>query len=425
MASETPKPPTHPAGHHTTSKFVEAAEKDFAAIKKDVEKDLAALEKDVAPLVQTVEKDLATLEKDLTPLGRTVGKDVKPLEEFWIKFNNDWSFNLASALAYSLLGALFPIAVTLFAFLGLFLRTSDDRAQFIQQVISFLPNTNSANDFISTINHQGAFSFGFLGVLAFFVTIYFGSRLFVLIEGCFSIIYHVRQRTFVRQNLMAIGMLSLLIVLIPILVAPASLLTLLKSTPLNTIPGSDLFFRVANILVSLLVGWVLFQAIYMVVPNQKISFRNSWRGALASAVALEIYLLSFPLYASRLLGNYVGQVAFAVILLAFFYYFAIILLLGAHVNAFFAEGVRSTTVDLVNIIHATTSQIPKRVPRSTGEQQSLQTLQAQQAQQSKTSQAESQPTITDQPAPSSIIATEANTPAHDSEWVAPPLWEDY
>jgi len=40
-----------------------------------------------------------------------------------------------------------------------------------------------------------------------------------------------------------------------------------------------------------------------------------------------------------------------IILLAFFYYFGIILLLGAQVNAFISEHVRSKTDDLVKLVY--------------------------------------------------------------------------
>src|SRR5438105_3564588 len=103
-----------------------------------------------------------------------------------------------------------------------------------------------------------------------------------------------------------------------------------------------------------------FQAIYIVVPNQHISFRNSWLGALVAAIALEIYLTLFPLYVQHFLnGSPAASLGAAVFLLIFFYYFAIILLIGAEVNAFFAEGVRATPVDLITLVHITTSHLPK------------------------------------------------------------------
>ncbi|MDQ6659548.1 MAG: hypothetical protein M3Z24_01120, partial [Chloroflexota bacterium] len=66
----------------------------------------------------------------------------------------------------------------------------------------------------------------------------------------------------------------------------------------------------------------------------------------------------FPLYVSRFLSSYAGSLSL-VILLIFFYYFALILLLGAEVNAFFSQGIKITPTNLVNMVHITTSHLPK------------------------------------------------------------------
>jgi hypothetical protein len=47
----------------------------------------------------------------------------------------------------------------------------------------------------------------------------------------------------------------------------------------------------------------------------------------------------------------IGQIGFAVILLIFFYYFATILILGAQINAFFAEHYRPLVDGLGTYIH--------------------------------------------------------------------------
>jgi hypothetical protein len=110
--------------------------------------------------------------------------------------------------------------------------------------------------------------------------------------------------------------------------------------------------------VSLLIAWVLFEAIYIVVPNQHISFRNSWLGALVAAILLQVYLsFFFPFYTTHFLGSYTGNIALAVVLLFFFYYFAVILLLGAEINAFFAENIRATPESIPVIVHRYTSHL--------------------------------------------------------------------
>jgi len=62
----------------------------------------------------------------------------KPARRFILKFLNDWSLDLASMVAYSLLVALLPIAVTLLGFVGLILKYDPQSQQDVKQKISNL-----------------------------------------------------------------------------------------------------------------------------------------------------------------------------------------------------------------------------------------------------------------------------------------------
>jgi hypothetical protein len=125
------------------------------------------------------------------------------------------------------------------------------------------------------------------------------------------------------------------------------------------IANATFVVSISSIIGSLIVGWILFEAIYMVVPNQKISFRNSWLGALVAAVLLQIYLTLFPLFVKYTINNGpIASLGSFIILLVFFYYFAVILFLGAEVNAYFAEGIRATPYDIPTIVHQFTSHLP-------------------------------------------------------------------
>ncbi len=134
----------------------------------------------------------------------------------------------------------------------------------------------------------------------------------------------------------------------------------LPAVVLSILPGNSVIAFLGGILGVFIASYILFQAIYIVVPNQHISFRNSWLGALVAAIALDIYLTLFPLYVQHFLSSGpAASLGTAIFLLIFFYYFAVILLLGAQVNAFFAEGIKATPVDLVSLVHITTSHLPK------------------------------------------------------------------
>jgi membrane protein len=290
-------------------------------------------------------------------------KDVNSLKAFFTKFNNDWVMTFAAGLAFNLITAIFPILIALIAIAGFIFGSFDPGFQVnlishIQSV--FPPPINKGNVLgpaLTTLSKNA----GFFAFIAILLAIFGGSRLFVSIEGYFSIIYHTRQRTVVRQNIMALVMLLLFIILIPLMVfassIPAIVQSILQATPLHQIPGYGFIFTAIGILTGLVIAWILFEAIYIVVPNQHISFRNSWRGAVLAAVALSIYLYLFPFYVTHFLRNDTGQVGFAVILLFFFYYFAVILLVGAEINAFFAEGIRATPEPLTTMVHQYTSHL--------------------------------------------------------------------
>jgi YihY family inner membrane protein len=293
----------------------------------------------------------------------TAKKDTKPIMGFLTKFNNDWSMNLSAALAYNLLMAIFPIAIAVLSILGLILGGLSPTAYAAvkSQILHVFPSVISSQGIIDSISLQLKRSSGIFSIIAIILALFNGSRLFILMEGCFGIIYHVRQRKPIPQNIMAFLMLLLFIVLIPIMfvaaTAPSFILGILQSTALGKTPGPIVWLF--GVVGSTLAAYILFQAIYIVVPNQSISFRHSWLGSVVAAVLLQIYLILFPFYVSHFLTGYAASISSIILLLIFFYYFAVILMLGAEVNAFFAEGVTATPTDLVSLVHITTSHLPK------------------------------------------------------------------
>ncbi|HZU66564.1 MAG TPA: YihY/virulence factor BrkB family protein [Ktedonobacteraceae bacterium] len=294
---------------------------------------------------------------------KKVAKDVKPIQQFFSKFNNDWVMNFASGLAFNVLTAIFPILIALIAIFGLIVGNlaPGSEKQLIDGIQNAFPKQIQAGNLLVPVFNSLNRNAGPLLIIAILTALFGGSRLFVALEGYFDIIFHTRPRNVIRQNIMAFVMLLLFIVLIPLIIfgsaLPALVVSLLKTTPLNNVPGSGIFFTAIGIVFAILFAWILFETIYVVVPNQKISFRNSWLGALVAAVLVEIYLILFPFYVTHFMNTYTGTAGFAVILLFFLYYFSVILLLGAEVNAFIAEKVRATPADIPTMIHELTSHL--------------------------------------------------------------------
>ena len=294
-----------------------------------------------------------------------LSKDVKPLQGFIVKLNNDWVLNLACIMAYNMLMAMLPIALALVAILSFFLGNSSIRTTVIRQITALFPGLAGQQNALDLASKQLSQASGIIGILAIVVGIFFGIFLFLVTEGCLDIVYRVRQRPLVRQYVMSFCMLVAFVILIPIMVfasaAPTFLFSSLANLPiLKSIPGgSFIFLSLGGILGGLVTSFLLIELIYIVVPNQKISWKNSWRGAALAAIATEIFLAAFPFIATHFFSGYAGPLGFAVILLLFFYYFSIIILIGAEINAFFSEGVLPIPNDIVTFVSTMAGKLNK------------------------------------------------------------------
>lgn len=305
-----------------------------------------------------------------------IQENLTPLQGFLNKFNNDWSMMFASALAYSLLTAIVPILLAILSVLGFIL---PGIAGYITQHLKLGndPVLNQAvNLQLQLVIKQLHQEAGIIALIAIGTAIFGGSRLFIGLEGCLDIVYRVRPRKIIAQNVIAILMMILFIILVPIMVFAATVPGIIQSIiasntviiqiPIfSTIANNALTIWLAGFAGGLIAAFLLFWAIYLIVPNQKITLGSSWPGALVSAFALELFItIVFPFYITHFMGNYAGQAGLAVILLVFFYYFAVILMLGAEVNAYFFGKVQPLPNDLATFVSTMAGTLNKDTPET-------------------------------------------------------------
>ncbi len=312
--------------------------------------------------IQEPEPSTGTMREKSLEAVQVVEKKAIPYEELFIKCKDDWIHHLAQALAFSLLTTLIPISIVLLSILSKILGMVDAQTQriFSRSLDTILPQplSSQATQVFSKAYDALSHDPTVVVVLLFLFYVLLGSFLFSLMEACFDVIFHLPPRPYLRRHIVALGMLLLYTALAPIIIvasaAPMLILTLLHVIPPGNIPDSNLIYRLATIGGSIILSLFLFQAIYVVVPSRHISMRtigrhvrNSWQGALVATIALELLLQLFPIYAALFLNSYIGQLGFVLILLFYFYLFTLILLFGAEINAFFAEGIRVPQNDLI------------------------------------------------------------------------------
>ena len=314
---------------------------------------------------------MATDEKataDQPGVVKTGVKGFKSVLGFIDKFNYDWVLSLASGLAFNLMVATIPLIIAIlalagFIFGGLNPSIQEQLVQEIQQLFPPpLPSQEIVGLALNTLNQDA----GALTLIAIVMAIIGGSGLFVAMEGQLDIIYQIRTRDIVRQYIMAFGMLLVFVVLAPFMLfansIPSVLHTFAQKTALSQteIVSSGLGLELLTIFTGFVATWVFIETIYLVVPNQHISFRESWFGALLAAIVTQAYLQLFPWYVTHFLSGYTGTVGFAIIFIFFFYFFAVILLGGAEINAFYAQGKRAIPENMAGLVHSATknTQIP-------------------------------------------------------------------
>ncbi|MBA3823436.1 MAG: YihY/virulence factor BrkB family protein, partial [Ktedonobacterales bacterium] len=284
-----------------------------------------------------------------------VEQKARPLLDFWQKVTYDWVPQMAGMLAYSFLTSIIPLMLVIIAIGGFVVGAiSPGSAQQLQNTIqSALPSGIGQQVVTGALNtlHRSA---GLLLLIGVASALFSGSRLFVAIENSAGIVFRLRGRDGLHQNIMAVCMTLLYVVLVPLIfvasVVPGKLLHLV-GLPTDAGFGA-LVAQGLGIVVSIGVAFVLFVAIFIVVPNRPVTWKEAWRGAAFTAVLLVVYELLFPLYTTYLIkpGNYGSLAGFALVFLAFFYYLAFILLVGMEINSWMS-GQRQTASDVASIIH--------------------------------------------------------------------------
>jgi membrane protein len=271
------------------------------------------------------------------------------------KFANDWSMNLASMMAYSLITAIFPILLTILSIVGIVLhafldRHIDDLARALSSV--FPGRLHSVINLPDLLRGLVQIT-GPLAVVSLLALLWLGSNLFANVENAFSIIFRVRGRDLLRQRIMAIGMVLVLTLLLPISLGAASFITAGSEAFRAVLPTQGgLVPHIVGPLTSLVLLWLLFLLIYIVVPNFTVRFRDAWRGAVAAAFLFGIFQILFPLYFKLFLqGNirYGAAAATVLLVIVWLWIFALITVVGAQINAI-AMGLQPLPYDLARTI---------------------------------------------------------------------------
>jgi membrane protein len=244
--------------------------------------------------------------------------------------------NWATLIAWNALFAMFPMVLITITVLGLVLNDPGVARNVEQAVVNAFPGDPQQQQQITQALNAFHHNTGVFAVVGFVGLMWSGSALFGAIEQALTALYPCRPRDFVKQKLMAFGMILLFTVLTVPLVLSSALLPALKS--LSFVP-SFLTSGPAALLIQvgagILDGTLIFLAIYYIVPNRKQRLRHVLPGAITAGVLLEAFTFVFPLYVKLAGGfnTYGATFALFFLLMTFMFFLGQITVIGGAVNA--------------------------------------------------------------------------------------------
>jgi membrane protein len=253
------------------------------------------------------------------------------------KFLEDQAPNWAALIAWNALLALFPIVLFAASLLGFALSLfGEANIAVYKTIFSVIPdNAGQQTEVIKAVSGVKSQS-GLLFIIGLVGLLWGGSALFGIMEQAFAVIYHTKPRDFIRQKLIAFGMVFLFTILVGIAVATSAILPALKNIPdIPPVLYSGVAAIILQGLIGITAGFLLFGSMYYVIPNRRQQFRKVVPGALVAGVLFELITLLFPLYIS--LNNGINQYGktfgLFFLLMTFFFFLGLITMIGVEVNS--------------------------------------------------------------------------------------------
>lgn len=265
----------------------------------------------------------------------------KAEEQLDIPINTITSFTQARApmaaasMAYYAIFSLFPLLLLLIVGGSYFI----DSQQVYENVLRFIHEVLPVSPlWIDDVLRQVLSTRGRVGIISILTLLWSASAFFT------SLVYNIdlawpdaKQRNYLEKRLIGILMIVAFTVLLvaSMVFEWAANLIPVEDWVVTTIGDMDLL-RMFSSLISFLMSFLLFLALYYWVPNTSVSFSASFWGALLVSVAWKVVTEFFNWYLRSGLGDFTvvyGSLATIITFLLMVYLASWIILFGAHLCA--------------------------------------------------------------------------------------------
>ena len=270
------------------------------------------------------------------------------LKETFAEFRDDEATRVAAALSYYTVFALPPLLVLLVTIAGAIWEPADVQGRIEGQIQALLgaDGASAIRAMLENANRPDAG--GLFPTLLGIAGLLFGATgAFIQLQSALNTAWDVRPdpaqggiRNFVTKRLLSIGMILGVGFLVLVSLALSAILSAAGSSIERFLPESlsGPLLLVFNALLSLAVITLLFAAIYKVLPDVVIRWREVWIGAFVTALLFVIGKFAIGFYIGQSdPGSAYGAAGSLAVILLWVYYASIIVLLGAEFTQVWAR----------------------------------------------------------------------------------------
>ena len=261
------------------------------------------------------------------------------------EFLRDECSQLAAAISYYGLFALFPLLIFIAGITALFIQSESVQQDIINEVLANIPldegeGRDAVTDSVHGVAGPGSGALGFIGLAGM---AWSGSSLFGALRRSLNIVFSDTEfkRPFVQQKALDLALVFAVAVFFLISIGATAFLRVVRNngTELGGLgdaaDSAGLLWDAASYAVPLVLSFVAFSALFCVVPSRLRSPRDVWPGALLAALLFEVAKLAFSFYLENF-SNYdlvFGSLGAVAAFLFWIYLSANIMLLGAELAA--------------------------------------------------------------------------------------------
>jgi len=267
------------------------------------------------------------------------------LRETFLEFFMHNGFQLSAALSCYILFSLTPLLVIIISLSGLFFGELAVRGEVFDQ-INGLVGTRAATEIQQVLKTvKLAPETPVATTLGIMISIIAASGVFAEMQRSINFIWGVKATgrrgilKFLMHRLLSFLLLGSTGILLLVGLIINSLMDMLDSQLILYLPGIDIdFFYAVNLLILFLLVILLFVAVFIILPDGKITLRDCLTGALFTAVLFMSGKFLIGLYFDYLAGSSIyGAAGTLLVILTWIYYSAIIFYLGVEFTGLYAR----------------------------------------------------------------------------------------